>query len=272
MGAMEDFKSNPFPGMNPFLELQWNDVHTRLISHVSDALSEELPDDLRSIVEEHLAVTGTTDRTYRADLAVVERWKEGLPPLWQPDAASGRDPIVAAEPEVLFVEPVPHRWVEIRDRNGDLVTVIKVLSPTNKTSLSGRNEYRAKQRDLLAAGVNLVEIDLVRQGDHVIAAQEEFLRPAKQGETRYLICAVRGDWPNRRELYYCPLQDALPTIRIPLRPSDPDVPLALQPLIDRVYRTGRCWHLNHQSNPPGPAWSEAENQWLDERLRLVGLR
>ena len=269
---MEDYKSNPFPGMNPFLELQWSDVHTRLIAHICDALSEELPDDLRSLAEEHLAVTGISDKRYRTDVAVVERWRGGLPPLWQPDAASGREPIVAAEPEVMVVEPATWRWVEIRDRMGDLVTVIEVLSPANKASAAGRNEYEAKQYDLLAAGVNLVEIDLVRQGAHVIAAEKEFLRPAGNDETRYLICAVRGGWPNRREIYYCPLREALPTIRIPLRPTDPDVPLALQPMIDRVYRTGRCWHLNHQANPPGPEWSEAESQWLDERLRAAGLR
>jgi Protein of unknown function (DUF4058) len=272
VAAVEDFKSNPFPGMNPFLELQWSDVHTVLISYIRDALADELPEDLRSLVEEQLAITGTSDKSYRTDVAVVERWKEGLPPLWQPDAASGQAPIVAAEPEVVIVEPTPRRWVEIRDRQDDLVTVIEVVSPGNKTSFAGRNEYRAKQRDLLAAGVNLVEIDLVRRGEHVITAEKEVLRPAPAAETRYLICAVRGDWPNRRELYYCPLREALPTIRIPLRPSDPDVPLALQPLINRVYHTGRCWHLNHQTNPPGPDWSDEERQWLDERLRCVGLR
>ena len=54
MAAVEDSKSNPFPGMNPFLELQWSDVHTVLISYIRDALSDELPEDLRSLVEEHL--------------------------------------------------------------------------------------------------------------------------------------------------------------------------------------------------------------------------
>ena len=150
MGGVEDFKSNPFPGMNPFLELQWSDVHTVAYFLHLDALSDELPEDLRSLVEEHLAITGTSDKTIASTWPVVERWKEGLPPLWQPDAASGQAPIVAAEPEVMIVEPIPRRWLEIRDRQDELVTVIEVVSPANKTSLLGRNEYQAKQHDLLA--------------------------------------------------------------------------------------------------------------------------
>ena len=269
---MADYKTNPFPGMNPFLELQWSDIHTVLISYIRDALSEELPEDLRSLAEEHLSVTGTSDKTYRTDVAVVERWKEGLPPLWQPEASSGMDPIVAAEPEVFMVETGTERWVEMRDRQGELITVIEVLSPANKIGHGGRNEYRAKQRDFQAAGVNLVEIDLLRQGEYVMAAEEQMLRPAKDGGTHYLICAWRACWPSRREVYYCPLAEPLPTIRIPLRPTDPDVPLALQALIDRVYKTGRCWHLDHQTNPPGRDWSESESRWLNERLQQVGLR
>ncbi|MGY8686266.1 MAG: DUF4058 family protein, partial [Verrucomicrobiales bacterium] len=47
--------------MSPFLELQWSDIHTALIGYIRDALSEELPDDLRSLAEEHLAVTCTSE-------------------------------------------------------------------------------------------------------------------------------------------------------------------------------------------------------------------
>lgn len=269
---MEKSKINPFPGMNPFLELQWADVHTVLISYIRDALSEELPDDLRSLAEENLSVTGVHQKSHRTDVAVVEPSRKGFPPLWQPDAESGMAPVVAAEPEIILVAPETQRWVEIRDRHEELVTVIEVLSPGNKVSRKGREQYRAKQEDLLATGVNLVEIDLIRQGSHVIAADERGLRPIENGESRYIICAVRALHPDRREVYYCPLKDPLPTIRIPLRPFDPDVPLTLQPLIDRAWHTGRCWHLNHQANPPGPDWSEDESQWIDEKLKEAGLR
>ena len=42
----------PFPGMDPYLEQHWGDVHHRLITYASDQLQTKLPDDLRARVEE----------------------------------------------------------------------------------------------------------------------------------------------------------------------------------------------------------------------------
>ena len=269
---MADFRSNPFPGMNPYLEVQWSDVHTALIAYIRDALSEHLPDDLRSLAEEHLTVMANgNEKSYRADIAVVD-WDKNLPPLWQPDKESGLESVAAAEPEVLVVEPETNRWVEIRERTGELVTVIEVLSPRNKTTPSGRKEYRDKQTNLIRSGINLVEIDLLRCGEYVGLAEETLLRKHDPDQTRHIVTVFRAFCPNRREIYYCPLSKPLPTIRIPLRPSDPDTPLALQPLIDRSYQTGRCWHLDHSQDPPGADWATEESRWIDARLRQVGLR
>ena len=43
---------SPFPGMDPYLERHWGDVHTRLITSASDPLQKFLPKDLRARVEE----------------------------------------------------------------------------------------------------------------------------------------------------------------------------------------------------------------------------
>ena len=45
-----------------------------------------------------------------------------------------------------------------------VVTAIEVLNPSNKVPGPARQGYKSKQRDYLAARVNLVEIDLVRSG------------------------------------------------------------------------------------------------------------
>ena len=34
---------SPFPGMDPFLERHWEDVHTRLIGYIADALQPHQP-------------------------------------------------------------------------------------------------------------------------------------------------------------------------------------------------------------------------------------
>ena len=39
---------SPFPGMNPYLEQHWRDVHARLITYASDAIQAQLPPGLRA--------------------------------------------------------------------------------------------------------------------------------------------------------------------------------------------------------------------------------
>ena len=49
-------KSNPFPGMNPWLESHWGDIHTSLTTYARDQLQPQLPAGLRARVEEYVAV------------------------------------------------------------------------------------------------------------------------------------------------------------------------------------------------------------------------
>ena len=52
--------------MNPFLQDSWSDVHTRLISYIGDALSDDLPPDLSARAKERIVLseTGEQKRTY----------------------------------------------------------------------------------------------------------------------------------------------------------------------------------------------------------------
>ncbi len=266
---MAAFK-NPFPGMNPYLQQHWSDVHATLLTYIREALSGELPEDLSSRTEEHIAVESEAEtREYRGDVALVETWRGGFPPLRQGGPGDG-GALEVAEPIVFIDEFEPHRWIEIRDTRGRLITVIEVLSPANKRD-DGWVAHRRKQRDLADGGVNLVEIDLVRGGHHVTAISLEKL--TFPPGTCHHICVTRSSVPGqwRLEVYLCPLRDRLPTIRVPLRLTDPDVPLALQPLVDRCYQVGRYWQLDH-TRAPDPAVAPEEETWLDERLRAAGLR
>ena len=254
--------------MNPYFQESWSNVHVRLITYIGDALAGELPDDLTALAEEGISVTSDGNlESYRADVAVVESWEHGFPPVWRPEGAQGMD--VVAEP-LVFDEPGTQRWVEIRDVRGKLITAIEVISPANKRG-GGWFDYRSKQRDLLAAGVNLVEIDFIRGGSHATAISPE--RLIFPDSAHHHICAARQPCPgsSRREVYHCPLRKPLPVIRVPLRATDPDAPLALQPLIDRCYQTGRYWHIDHAANPEPPLSTE-DTVWVDECLRAAGLR
>src|SRR5581483_484958 len=74
----------------------------------------------------------------------------------------------AAEPVVVELngEPATETFINIVESGPGhrLVTVIEVLSLANKLPGDGQAQYREKQRELSAAGVSLVEIDLLRRG------------------------------------------------------------------------------------------------------------
>ena len=238
-------KTNPFPGMNPFLQSTWPDVHLALIAEIRVELGISLPDELVARSELAVEVTGGFAQRYRPDVAITdEGWKSGLPPVWAMDEHGGGT-MTVTEPQLVIEEAETQRWIEISDQRGELITVIELLSPVNKQGL-GRKSYLAKQRDYVAAGINLVEIDLLRGGKHTVDLHRDTWtqRYATPG-TCYAIVASRGCVPGRREVYPCPLRAKLPTIRVPLRPTDPDVPLDIQALVNRCYTTGRYWQLNY---------------------------
>lgn len=145
--------TNPVPGMNPFLEAFWPDVHTALLGFIREALAEELPPDLSARAEEEVIVGSESDELltrYRADVAVSEVWPSELPGVWQPSSESS---VAVAEPEIVEWDHPTARWVEIRDTEGRLITVIEVLGPTNKLG-PGRAVYLQKQHDYLGSSGN----------------------------------------------------------------------------------------------------------------------
>jgi len=116
--------TNPFPGMNPFFEQQWQDAHTMLIAYLRDALQERLPADLTARAEEEAASIGAGERatTYRPDVQVREPWT-----LKEPAVAGVTPPLPAApatEPIRVFLDDeAVERWLEIRDTTGRLITL-----------------------------------------------------------------------------------------------------------------------------------------------------
>src|SRR5258708_19992062 len=79
-GAM--LPKNPFPGMNPYLEQRWGDVHAALITYLRDQIQEQLPADLRARMQERVFVesyldteskSAGKDRDFYPDVHVVER-------------------------------------------------------------------------------------------------------------------------------------------------------------------------------------------------------
>jgi hypothetical protein len=147
--------------------------------------------------------------------------------------------------------------------------VIEIVSPTNKLPGTGRKQYLQKQREVLAGETSLVEIDLVRAGNHVLAVPFGLLPPAYQ--TPFLTCVRRGWDILKAEVYRIPLQEPLPAIRIPLREKDSDAVLNLQSLVEQAYEDGQYGDLNYTKDPVPPL-EGTDAAWADELLRQAGKR
>src|SRR5216110_2599827 len=106
---------SPFPGMDPYLEGHWRDVHASLVIYARDALQGALPGGLRARVEESVLLEtpqGIGDHPLFPDVRVVEyAARRGLET--RPGAGSA-----VAEPLRVKVapEPVTEAFLEIIDR------------------------------------------------------------------------------------------------------------------------------------------------------------
>lgn len=268
---------SPFPGMDPYLEAYWGDVHTRMSLYACDQLTEQLPDDLHARVEEYLAVE-TDEGTevvpgakYLPDVKIAEQTRTELAERAQ---ASKGNAVAVAEPVIvpLVVEAQTLHSIHIYDRHSGnrVITAIEFLSPANKVGTACRQEYRRKLRNLLEGGVSVVEIDLVRQGGYVLIPPQLSLPPDCRGA--YRISVVRGWRPDLAEVYRVPLRQRLPAIAIPLRPSDRDVVLDLQPLLERSYTMGRYGRAINYRVDPDPPLQGDDAVWGDQLLREQGKR
>jgi hypothetical protein len=258
---------SPFPGMDPYLEQHWGDVHHNLITFAQGLLNEHLPSDLRARVEERVLVElPSHENDVHPDVRIVQRRCPG-----QSGTAVAIAGVTVAEPlELPFLEPETQGFIGILQTRPErrVVTVIEVVSPLNRYAGRGRDLYREKQRDLAGANISLVEIDLLRAGPHVL--QAPLAQYPADYRTPYKVCVHRG-WKAKLEIYRVPLRERLPAIRIPLRETDADVPLDLQALITQVYRHGRYDDIDY-TVPPVPPLDAEDEAWANELLRAAGKR
>ena len=135
-----------------------------------------------------------------------------------------------------------------------LIATIEVVSPFNKTpGHEGYDQYRAKQREVLAGQAHLIEIDLLRAGTHVTAVPRD-IAMEKAGPFDYHVSVHRFDRPKDYLVYPIRLEQRLPTITVPLLPDDPAVLLDLQAAFNRTYEAGpyrkAIWYAKDPIEPP----------------------
>jgi hypothetical protein len=255
-----------FPGMDPYLEdpQLWPGVHAALIIYVRDQLQPLLEPRYIAAVEERVYLEGPG--------------REVIPDVWVRREPVFAGSVAVAEapsdvPEVIVVPDleIHESYIEILDRatGQKVVTVIEVVSPSNKASGAGRDSYVEKQLEVRHSDAHLVEIDLLRGGPHVVAAPSDWLR--RLGSYDYLVSVERSGRRGRFEVYRRALRHALPVVSVPLAGGDPDVPLKLQEAIRQVYDAGRYRARINYTRPCFPPLSDQDQAWANERIRAAGL-
>ncbi len=255
--------STIFPGMDPYLEdpARWVGVHNWLVAHFAEHLQPRLGPRYVAAIEDRVYVERPS-RDFRPDVVVST-----LRPAGKPAGAGAttleREVADSAVRVWSPIEEIHEPYVTVLDLRNDqrLVAIIEIVSPSNKATGAGRDSYQAKQAEILASPVHLVEVDLLRTGRHVLAVPEH---RARETPYDFLVCVNRA--ADRRalyDLYPRTLRERLARIAVPLSDEDPDVVVDLQSVLARTYEAGRYRDILRYDRPCVPPLPPEDQTWAD---------
>lgn len=259
----------PFPGLNPWFESRWPDVHATMIVLMRGQLRRQLPSGLHASVEigTRILQNSREEKPIVPD-ATVWKLREDAPALSAPPNA--------AEPAIAETQAPQTRRLAIRDAQGDLITVLELLSPSNKHG-AGAVAHQSKRLGLIESGINLVELDLIRQlGLAILQFEEDGVADVLRSKSDFLpahaVTVIRASAPHLRELYAIHYRVTLPSIKVPLRPEDPDIWLNLQTLAEQAHEEAQMDQITDYTRDPEPPLSPEDTAWLHTHLKAHELR
>lgn len=243
---------SPFPGMNPYLEqrLIWHDFHEAFLPAMRDEITRQVRPHFFVRIDEHVYIheieSGDARFLGRGDVTIHHR---------VPSAVATETVVIEAPTQVELptVDSESLSFLEICDREDQrVVTVIELLSPSNKRSGADREQYIAKRNGLIFAHINLVELDLLRGGP----------RMPMQTMPECDYYAMVSRWPTRPQADIWPihLRDPLPTIPIPLDERHPEARLDLQSVLHRVFDAAGYEDYIYRHDPEPPL-NPGDHEW-----------
>jgi hypothetical protein len=242
---------SPFPGMNPYLEQDdaWHDFHERFIPAAAEWIEAGVGPRYIVRIDEHVYVHEGAERELvgRADVAIAQTEAWDGPATEQ---AYSESPVLVRLP---VLDTAREGFIEVRDRRSrQLVTVVELVSPSNKLSGPDRRQYLDKRNQLLASPAHLVEIDLLRGGPRLPV---DDLPPCD-----YYALVSRAEKRPEADIWPVHLRQRLPTIPIPLRPGDAPVMFDQQRVLDRVYDAAGYAKFIYET-PPDPPLTLDDAAW-----------
>lgn len=248
---------SPFPGMDPYLEsYEWTSVHHSLSEQIARQLAPKVrPKYMVRPVERFVVEVFDDFELSHGNIYPDVGIAEAKTAYRVED--EGKRPLRLA---TFMPTKVPHVTIEIKHVvDGQLVTAVEVISPTNKRG-EGYRQYLAKRELILASDTHLLEIDLLRMGRRV---------PMRDPlpDTPYFVFLSRAQKRPYLDVWPIQLDEPLPTIPIPLLPDDPDVFLDLQLALTTLYdEFGYDLSVDYSQPPEIPLEGETA-VWAAELLK-----
>jgi len=259
--------ATPFPGMDPYLERHslWKEIHTSLIVGIQRFLNPLLRPHYRVAIEQrnYLALLPPNDELVGIpDVLIIPQQQEPYTASWPLVAdAITVEPLVG---ELPVPEEVRERFLEIRDaKTQEIVTVIEILSPTNKITADGRRQYEQKRADVLSSSTNLIEIDLLREGKP-FAIRLPANRSLRQSDYRMIIS--RAHYRPKADVYLFGIRNPIPNLPVPLRFGETEPILLLNQILHTIYEEGSYDLAIDYTQPPSPPLSPENQTWVETLL------
>lgn len=256
---------SPFPGMDPYLEGHlWSHVHSHLIVASSKQLQPLLRPKYVAFTQKYFLFDSGDDvevgsLTRYPDLGIAQKHGNDA----SPHATAIMDAPLTLE--TFIPHKVPQTRIEIRQVGSlRLVGVIEFLSPVNKRG-RGRRKCLVKRNEILASSAHLMEVDLLRRGYRVPMVQSLPQAP-------YFVILSRARQRPKVEVWPIQMDEACPTVPVPLADGDADIPLNIQAALEEAYESGGCDIAINYEDEPEPRWSDAERAWAEQRLAQLGFR
>jgi len=254
---------SPFPGMDPFIESQrWQSFHTQFVTALGQALVPRLRPKYVVDVEQYVYVMDTSGQSpdlLEPDVALASddvHWTDDVP-------ADGSTASAVLKPEVLTL-PTPKRhrqhYLTIQTRDTQqVITVIELLSPWNKSKSGGHKDYLSKRHNVLATMSHLVELDLLRGGVRLPTVE-----PLPASDYYAFVCRIQQR--PKADVYSWTIRDPLPKVPIPLAEGDADAVVDLQSIFEQTYdRAGYDYALKYD-RAVDPPFNDNDSDWVRELL------
>jgi len=256
--------------MDPYLERPdfWTDVHNRLIVTLADTLAPRLRPRYYVSIEERTYLAGPKGLLFsgRPDVAVVGE----PPPVYETVTTIETVPVGVVTVELPLPDHVRENYLQVRFADTDkVVTVLEILSPTNKRPGEGRDLYERKRLILLGTLTHLVEIDLLRAGEPMTMWGDE-----REGHYRILISHASTDAKScvsMADLLTFGVRQPIPSFRLPLQRGDEEPVVDVGRLLHELYdRAGYDLRVDYRAEPYPPLEGD-DATWADALLRQAGL-